>query len=86
MYCCEHDDVQYIWLSVTRIQQLTKNIRKCVFAGVFEHLFFLNKQRAQETHLVLYVIYWEPGVLVPLDHDSRHLHICMSYTLHYMPV
>lgn len=51
----------YIWLSATRLRRLTKYVRKCVFASVFKHLFFLNKQKAQETRSLLYVIYWEPG-------------------------
>ncbi len=53
----------------------------CV-CDVFKHLFFLNKQKAQEVHLFLYVIYWQPGVPVPLDNDWRHLQICVSYTVY----
>lgn len=64
----------YIWLSATRLRQLTKYVRKCVFASVFKHLFFLNKQKAQETRSLMYVIYWElgrgpGGFPFPLDHD-----------------
>lgn len=70
---------KYVYL-VERDKAATtaKYVRKCVFASVFEYLFFLNKHKAQGARLLLYAIYWEPGVLAPLDHDWRHLQICMS--------
>ena len=51
----------------------------CVCVCVLKHLFFLNKQTAQEVPLCLYVIYWEPEVLVPLDHDWKRLHGLILY-------
>ena len=72
----------YIWMSVTRLRQPTKCIGKCVFASVSGHLFFLNNLFPEQTNCsLLYVIYWGPEVLVPLDHDWRRLQISVLYTM-----
>ena len=60
-------------------QEVCECVCVCVCVCVLKHLFFLNKQTVQEVPLCLYVIYWEPEVLVPLDHDWKRLHGLILY-------
>lgn len=53
-----------------------------VFACVFKHFFFWNTHTVQKVCLCR--IYWQPGFLVPLDHEWRRLQNCVSYSIYVL--